>query len=242
MSALYLSEDGDVVPNLCEELTKFRRARKVLRLPHTTHPGTLFILARQNNASAGPLRLSVNKTELPPIERARAGWYYWYSVEIEPSKLVTGPNVFEFWADDTAMTGWALATEAGHANPESYISDDAGGSWRNSRMGYLNVLRGEYVVRMRLKEGNDPPPPRMAWEEPDNARVSHLRAIAPPHVLAAGTLLDRVKNLSTWLSTSWEHTNSVSASQYAPWDAETILPWGKSQVGHNGQCPNVMCV
>jgi len=242
MSTLYLSEEGNVVSNLCEEVTKFRRARKVLRLPHTTHPGTLFILARQNNPSAGPLRFSANKTELSPIEPAGPGRYRWYSVPIDPSKLVTGPNVFEFWGDETAMTAWALAIEAGHANPESYISDDAGGSWRNSRMGYLNVLRGEYVVRMRLDEGNDPPPPRMAWEEPDNARVSHLRAIAPSPVLAAGALLDRVKSLSTWLSTSWEHTNSMRASQYAPWDAETILAWGKSQVGHNGQRPNVMCV
>lgn len=242
MSRLYLSEQGNVVPTLCEELTKYRRARKVLNLPFTADRGTLFILARQNRAYDRPLHLSVNRTELPPIKPTSPGRYCWYAVHIEPSKLISGPNAFEFWTDEPSMTAWSLAIEAGHSFPGSFVSDDGGVNWRNEKMSYLNVLNGEYVVRMRLSGGDDPSPPAMVWDVLDNPRLSRLRDIAPRQTVDARTLLDRVKSLADWLSTSWEHTDSMRASQYAPWDAETILAWGKSKCGHNGQRPNVMCV
>jgi hypothetical protein len=242
MSRLYLSEEGNVVPTLCEELTKYRRARKVLNLPPTADRGTLFLLARQHRACNRPLRLSVNNAELPPIEPKCPDWYTWHAIPVDPSSLISGPNVFEFWTDETSMTAWSLAIEAGHSSPASYISDDAGVTWRNRKMAYLNVLSGEYVVRMRLSEGNDPTPPPMVWEEPDNPRLGRLRDIAPHQAVAAATLLDRVRSLTSWLSTSWEHTDSARAAQYAPWDAETILAWGKTKCGHNGRPPNVMCV
>ena len=38
MSQLYLSESGRVVPTLCEELTTYRRTRKLLHLPPTEPP------------------------------------------------------------------------------------------------------------------------------------------------------------------------------------------------------------
>ncbi len=46
MSRLYHSEKGYVLPTLCEELTRYRRARKVLHLPGTSEPATLYVLAR----------------------------------------------------------------------------------------------------------------------------------------------------------------------------------------------------
>src|SRR5579862_4234478 len=98
MSKLYLSEGGNVVPNLCEELTKYRRARKVLSLPRTACPATLFILGRRNKDYSGPLRLKVNQADLPAIEPASADGYCWYTVQVDPSKLLAGPNVFEFWS------------------------------------------------------------------------------------------------------------------------------------------------
>jgi hypothetical protein len=140
------------------------------------------------------------------------------------------------------MTAWSLAIEAGHPNPHSFVSDDGGKTWRNQRMAYLNVLSGEYVVRMRLEEGEDPPPPAMVWEDPDNPRLKRLRTIAPEAAYAPGKVLDRVRALTSWLSASWEYTNSGRAAQYAPWDAETILAWGKAKSGHDGQRPIVMCV
>lgn len=242
MSRLYFSEQGNVVPTLCEELTQHRRARKVLELPSTGDFGTLFILARQHKDCDLPLRLSVNNTELPSIEGASLDGYCWYAVRVDASCLKPCGNVFEFWTDSPSMTAWSLAIEAGHPKAASYISDDGGLTWRNKKMAYLNVLSGEYIVRIRLNEGEDPPPPPMVWEEPNNPRLERLRAIAPPKARTSGQLLDRVRGLTSWLSTSFEHTSSGRAAQYAPWDAETILAWGRAKSGHAGQRPIVMCV
>jgi len=43
MSKLYLTENGNVIPLLCEELTNERRARKILELPLTGQPVHLYI-------------------------------------------------------------------------------------------------------------------------------------------------------------------------------------------------------
>lgn len=240
MSKLYLTESGHVVHTLCEELTTYRRARKVLLLPLTKAAATLYVLARPYPHSDLPLRLSVNGAEIEAIQPESSRGYRWYEVPIDACLLEAGPNPIEFWCDATAMNGWSLAIEAGHANPQSFISDDGGRTWRNEKMAYLNVLRGEYVVRIRLAEGEDPAPPAMVWEDPANPRLASLRNIMPAEALQAGALFDRVRVLTRWLSSSWEHT--AYAAQYAPWDAETILAWGKARSGHAGQLPVVMCV
>jgi hypothetical protein len=242
MSKLYLSESGHVVPTLCEELTTFRRARKLLDLPATRAAGTVYILARPAAGSTLPLRVAINGAELPPIAPKSSGAYFWYDLSVDASLLLPGTNRFEFRTDSTAMNAWSLAIEPGHAQPGSAVSDDGGATWRGEKMGYLNVLRGEYVVRVRLAEGEDPPPPAMVWEDAAHPRVRRLREVMPAQALQPGPLIDRVRALTGWLSSSWEHTGSGRAAQYAPWDAETILAWGRSRSGHNGQLPIVMCV
>jgi transglutaminase-like putative cysteine protease len=240
MSVLYYSESGRVIPTLGEELTTWRRARKVLDLPPTDAPGTLYLLARPY--AARPLRVAANGVELPPVEPAYAPAYHWYAIPVDPALLRAGANRFEFWTDASAMNAWSLAMEAGHAQPESYTSDDGGATWRNEKMGYLNALRGEYVVRVRLQEGQDPPPPPLIWEDAAHPRVASLRKGMPPQALGPGPRMARVRALSGWLASSWEHTAQNRAALYAPWDAETILAWGKARSGHNGERPIVMCV
>lgn len=241
MSRLYYSEEGRVIATLCEELTVFRRARKALRLPATGDAGRVYVLARSYPHNEQPLRMAVNGEEVAAIEPARPA-YYWYEVPVAADRLVAGENTFEFWTDATAMNSWSLALEPGHAEPESSVSDDGGKTWRNERMAYLNAVRGEYVVRVRLAEGEDAPPPPMVWEDQGHPRLGSLRKILPPVARDQGPLLRRVRALSAWLASSWEHTNSLRAAQYGPWDAETILAWGAAQEGHNGKRPVVMCV
>ena len=81
----------------------------------------------------------------------------------------------------------------------------------------------------------------MIWEE-RNPRLAHLRELLPADALGAAPLMQRVRALTGWISASWEHTNSSRGTQYAPWDAETILAWGRSRSGHNARIPIVMCV
>ena len=241
MSKLYHSEKGHVIPTLGEELTRFRQARKVLELPATASPATLYLLARPWPDTPEPLRLRVNSVELPAIAPAAAG-YTWYQVPLAAGLLEAGPNTFEFWTGAGAMNAWSLALDGGHAQPQSWTSDDGGTTWRNEGMGCLNTQRGEYVVRVRLAEGQDPLPPALVWEDARHPRVAALREVMPAQALQSGTELERVQALSTWLASSWEHTGSGRAAQYTPWDAQTILAWGPGQRGHHGQRPIAMCV
>lgn len=243
MSQLYYTENGRVISTLNEEVTRYRRARKVLRLPGTAQPATLYVLARPYAGSALPLRLAVNGHEPAPLLPGANGAFLWYAVAMPPEWLRAGANTFEFWCDAPAMTGWGLGLEGGHAQPDSHVSDDGGHTWRSEKMGYLNSTRAEYMVRVRLADGHDPAPPAMAWEEQGHPRQASLRQLMPAAALDTTTpRLGRVQALSTWLSQSWPHTHSGQATQYAPWDAETILTWGAKQVGHDGRRPITMCV
>ena len=140
------------------------------------------------------------------------------------------------------MTGWGLAMEGGMATTASSRSDDGGATWRRDRMGYLGSQIGEYIVRMRLAEGEDPSPPMPILEDPTHPRVARLRDRIPAGIRAEATPLERIRALSTWLSTAFDHVDSSRAALYTAWDAETIIDWGSSGIGHDGRKPITMCV
>jgi transglutaminase-like putative cysteine protease len=242
MSQLVCTETGNVIASLCEELGEYRRARKVLHLPTTEQAAALYFLARSHPQNTRPLAVSVNGSRLGTVPPQAPGAYYWYDLRIPPSMLVGGDNEFEFWADAPAMDAWSLAFEDGHGTPRSFVSSDGGRTWRNEKMGYLNTSRGEYVVRVRVDEGSDPPAPAMVWEEVGHPRLGKLREMLPTEVLDGKQGLEQVRALATWVCTAWEYSNTNRGVVYTPWDAQTILAWGKAQQGHNGLPPVVMCV
>ena len=239
MSKLFLTENGNVIPLLCEELTNERRARKMLQLPLTSHPAHLFVLARTYPGCSIPLRLAVNGVETTQLAPRWPDTYQWHEIPIPANILREGDNLFEFWTDSYSMNTWSLALEDGHRDPQSWLSTDGGESWRNEKMGYVNVLRAEYVVRVRLVEGEDDPPPPFVWENPAHPRLSRLRAQLPLSAFS-GTFLDRVRSLCSWTCNRWEYR--CDEPGYAPWDAETIMAWGQAQRGAAGLRPIVMCV
>lgn len=96
MSKLYYSEMGHVLPTLSEELTNCQRARKVLDLPGTRAPATLYVLAQPYAGSDVPLRASVNGAEIDPIPPTAVKAQTWYQVTLPPTLLRAGPNTFEF--------------------------------------------------------------------------------------------------------------------------------------------------
>ena len=172
-------------------------------------------------------------------------WHTWYELSVDPTLLRAGDNVIEFWTDSTAMNSWALGLEAGHADPNSFVSDDSGRSWRSHHMAYLNVIRAEYVVRVRLAEGEDPAPPPIVFNDPDDPRLDSLRAIMPAQALDQGLpKLERLRAISTWLASSWEHTPATPDLGVinSPWDPETVLAWAPGQCGHNGLRPTANCI
>ncbi len=242
MSRLYHTETGRVIPLLCEELTAFRRARVVLELPAARSDGTLFVLVRPHRTDGNPLYLSINSIRQEAIHAGPDLHYLWYERIVKAGDLRAGTNVVELWTEENAMTGWSLALESGGSRQNSALTDDGGAHWRSERMGYLNACTGNYCVRMRLREGEDDPPPRMTWESADHPRAQSLRERIPSRVRNTPDRLTQVRDLASWLATGWEHSGSSRAPVYAPWDAETILAWGSSRRGHNNERPISMCV
>ena len=242
LSKLHHTENGLVIANLGEEITTFRRVRKILTLPATSAPATLYLLARPHQGYKRPLYIKINGHHTKTIQPKPRKSMGWYELSIDHSLVKAGDNTFDLWCDATAMNGWSIGIEAGHQKPRSYVSDNAGIDWRNGDMGYLNAIRGEYVIRIRLSEGSDPVPPAMVFEDKNSPRLESLRRIIPEAALSARTPIDKARALSSWLAASWEHTGGNQASQYAPWDAETIIDWGKKRSGHAGHKPVAMCV
>lgn len=242
MSRLYHNESGRVIPALCEELTRFRRARAVLHLPATGSDAVLFVLAQPHRVDDNPLNFSINGIRQEAIRAQTDLHYRWYERVVRAGDLREGENVVELWTEDSAMTGWSLALEAGGPPARCMLSDDGGTHWRSDRMGYLNAVQGNYCVRIRLGEGRDDPAPDMAWASADHPRAQSLRDLLPRRVSNSADRLTQVRELSSWLASGWEHSGSGRATVYAPWDAETILAWGGRRCGHNGERPVAMCV
>lgn len=242
MSRLYHNESGRVIPSLCEELTRYRRARAILDLPATGSDGALFLLARSHRTDDNPLHFTINGVRQETIHPGPDLHYRWYERTVKADDLREGDNVVEVWTEDGAMTGWSLALEPGSAPPRCALTDDGGAHWRSDRMGYLNAVTGNYCVRVRLREGRDDPPPDMTWESADHPRALSLRDLIPSRIRNGADRFAQVRELSSWLASSWEHSGSRRTTVYAPWDAETILAWGASQRGHNDEPPVAMCV
>ncbi len=242
MSRLYHNESGRVIPILCEELTRYRKARVMLDLPKTGCDAVLYVLVRPHRIDGNPLNCAVNGIRQEAVHASPDRHYRWYERTIKASDLREGANSVELWTDDSAMTGWSLALDADGSAQRSALTDDGGTQWRQDRMGYLNAVKGNYCVRIRLEEGCDDPPPAMVWESSDHPRVQALKARIPRRVRNEADPLSQVRKLSSWLASSWAHSGSDRAAVYAPWDAETILAWGGSQRGHNDERPIAMCV
>ena len=82
MSKLFYTESGHSIPWFGEEVTTFRRVRKLLPLETTASPATLYVLARTYKDSRTPLRISVNGTELAPVDPYPLDWYRWYPITL----------------------------------------------------------------------------------------------------------------------------------------------------------------
>lgn len=240
VSCLYYTDSGQVVTGHSEELSRFRRARKVLELPGTREAARLYLLARCYPENRLPLWIAVNGREQRALEPRLEGRYAWHEVELARGELGSGTNVVELWTEAPAMDAWSLALAACPGRAGSFLSTDGGASWRADRLGCHNQMVGEYVARVRLAEGNDPPPPAMIWEDPCVPRLAQLRTRLP--VMPPGPTYARVRALAAWVSQAWEYRNANYGEVYAPWDAETILAWGKAGHGHGGARPIVMCV
>ncbi|MGI6250389.1 MAG: transglutaminase-like domain-containing protein [Anaerolineaceae bacterium] len=244
MSKLYFGDNGFVIPHLCEELTKYRRAAKLFDLPQTVCPANLFFLARPHSSNGTDLIISINGH--PPIRipsKNKNTVFAWYKIKVSPGLLIVGTNKVEFWTESESMDSWALALDTqALPNSFSYISYNSGRDWHCYGKGVFSIGNGEYLVRIRLEEGSDVPPPAWKNEDFEHARLEYIRNLIPKEILSLEKPLDKVKQLASWVSQSWNYTSSYDASIYTPWDPATIYSWSRSRKGTNGKPTISFCV
>lgn len=244
MSVLIANERGFALPQLTEELSRKRHALKYLTLPSSSGPAHMYVWARHYPDAHEPLQIRVNDTEVDPIVATDVESdveYRWCEATVPGHVLKPGENRFELWTDSAALNAWSLGVEYGAPGASGLTSRDGGRSWQE-QLGYLNVARGEYLVRVRLPEGVDPVPPAFTQEEPPTAQTDDLRQLIHSDVQLHGNTVERARQLATWVSTRWRYRNAQRASFYTPWDPLTIIAWGSAGRGHAGRPPIAFCV
>lgn len=245
MSRLFHTESGRIIFHAIEEVSRYRRARKVLTLPSQTGPGgTLYLFGSAHPGQNAPLQVTVNGKEfnVASVENSRM-MARWFALDIGPGVLREGRNSVDVWCDTPAMDGWMLGLEDGHQDPQSFLSLDGGKTFHNDRMGVYHRMRGEYVIRLRLDDPSlSDEPPGIAWEAPDCPRFKDILEALPSEIKAMQDPWEQARALASWTIQQWEYRNTRGGVDYAPWDPLTIMSWGKSGFGHMAADPIVMCV
>ncbi|MHB0937097.1 MAG: transglutaminase-like domain-containing protein [Armatimonadota bacterium] len=244
MSRLFHTEQGMCAYLQYEAVSARRRARKELLLPEDIAAGgTLYLLAKPFPECAQPLRVRVNDQRFA-IAPTPTNFFSWQELPVVRECLRPGMNTIEIWADNTALDGWALGMESGYRPTGSWLSLDGGQNWQNERMGINHALSGEYIVRLRVDDQalRDPEPPAFTWENPDCPELAAVREAVPAEIRDVADPWERARALAAWTSVQWEYRNTKGGIEYAPWDALTILAWGRAQRGPAQFNPIVMCV
>ena len=246
MGRLFFSERGRILLEQNEEITRWRWARKVLRLPPAAAgaPADLWLYLRMYEGNRHLLRLWMNGRALGPVqpEPAMASFTGWQRVPAAASCVEKKENLIELRCDSPAMNAWILGIEAGHKAPKSFVSTDRGETWRNERMGARNLFRGEYAIRLRSHAPglSERTPPPIVYEDPAAPRVRELRKLVPSRIRNIRDPWRQLLALRAHVARSWVH--DPSGPSYAPWDPWTILDWSKRKWGHGLKGTVTMCV
>lgn len=244
MTQLFYTERGFCSDLLYEATSSRRHLRKRLTLPDDIRAGgRLFLLGTPFQGSRLPLHIRCNDALLQ-IEPVDKPYLNWQTLPIAREHLRPGVNTIEIWSDNQALDGWAIGMESGYRPSGSWLSIDGGHTWQNERMGVSHALSGEYLIRLRLDDPalQDPEIPSFLWEDRESELLSMVREVIPPAIQQVADPWERARALAAWVSTQWEYCNTLSGIEYAPWDALTILAWGRAKRGLVRPKPTVMCV
>jgi hypothetical protein len=175
------------------------------------HQAEVFIFCRKDTPDVAPLTIHAGRAEYSAD--APPGRYgYWLHCPIDGAALPVGDNTVTV----PAQPDWDVAVEAASEQP----------------LIRLRVADGTSTDEEVLPEYGDP-----AIVEDRDAWLALL-----PESLR--TLTDRWEwcwNLAGFLSSAWTYANEEDGVSYAPWDARTILKWGRAQRDDSGRKPIVMC-
>lgn len=239
MSRLIFTERGRVLLHANEEIARWRWARKLLRVPTKSGRADLWLFVRPYPICEHPLKVQVNGKLAGTVRadaKAGSSWQ-WRRV---PVAVKAGMNEIIVRCDSPAMNAWMLGIENGHANPKSFLSFDRGRTWQNQSMGASGVLRGEYLIRIRMHHDRDVRPPKIIYENPKHPRVRELRELVPASIRKIVDPWRQVLALRTWVTRAW--TYEAFGRSYSPHDPRTVLAWKQANWGHGYENPIAMCV
>ncbi len=244
MSRLFLNDDGRILKDHNEDLTRWRRARKTFVLPASAAGAGAdlwFIAAPYDGGGGVPLRVRLNGRALGRITGSPPN-LSWHRLRVGKGRLRAGANQFDFECDTPAMNAWKLGIAGRAGRSGSAISFDGGESWQNDCMGLYGALTGEYVVRLRSRSAalHDPAPGKVVYPDPKHPKLAELRRMIPRSVTRSSDPWRRLLALRTWVATRWSH--DPFGPPYCPWDAPTILDWARRDRGHSGRGKVAMCV
>lgn len=248
MGRTFATETGRMMLHANEEISRWRAAKKILRLPRAAGKsrGRIWLCVCEYPRNDKPLEISVNGRRAGKITAStngQAGAWAWRSVDVRRGVLRAGANEIIVRCDSPATNAWMLGIENGcNARPASALSTDRQRTWRSNHMGICGVLAGEYLIRARLEgpqltEARLPP---LVYEQPNHPRVRELRDLVPQRIRAMRDRWDQVLALRNWVARAW--TYEAFGRQYAPWDPGTVLAWKKNNWGHGQKQPIAMCV
>lgn len=246
MSRLYFSERGRALIANNEEITRWRWAKKILKLPPKAAqaPAGLWLYVNLYDRNRKPLQVRLNGRALASLapDPKLARMWSWQRIPIPGRRLLAGDNELILSCDSPAMNAWVIGLENGHRSPGSFVSTDRGRSWRGYAMGAHGVLQGEYMARIRSHAPGlvEQTPRGIVYEDPRHPRVRELLSLIPGRIRRLRDPWKQLLALRTWVAKSWTH--DPSGRSYAPWDPWTVLDWAHRDWGHGQAGKVTMCV
>lgn len=243
---LYFTERGRVLSARNEEIWSWAHLRKVLRIEPADADGELYLLAYEYQDNTLPLYVRLGRTDLELTPNpALQGRYVWRVLSVPASELKTPEVTITISCPAPSMSAWILALDTTGNKGASSKSTDRGRTWRRDGMGYDFILSGEYVVRLwtpgiELKHPDLP----FIYEDANHPRLGELLAFLKDKMgtLPCGEDYERALALKDWLAAQWDHQGGPLGSAYAPWEARTIMDWGRRGRGHGLEGLDDFCV
>jgi len=250
MSRVIFTDNNRVLPEHAQPIGAEVAARKRLHIERIgrVDGARLFFFARRMRTNMPKMTVAVNGRQIGQVGAvARAAGFGWFSVNVPPEALRRGDNDIVLASPTCTPGDWRLALAATPRPAQSFASPDGGKTWGAEHLGRFAAMTGEYLVRLRLDDGQPIPEPEFIPEPDSCPELGRLRQALPEPVVAAGPdTYERARQLGTWLARRLTYANTDDASQYCPWNFWEILRGNddnKRALQRGRPTPNiVMCV
>jgi len=211
-SQLFANENGRVAFDALRPLTQTTATSSAISLS-PIDSAEAYILARKVDAAAPDLQVAVNGTTCTFADVV-SEIPCWYRAPVASAALRSGDNILEV----APQTGWEVAYEAASGQP---------------------------LLRLRVwSEGAANAPAFPVYGDPAiTGNREEWLALLPESLREPRDIWQWSWDLAEFTAGAWPYANELDGgASYAPWDARTILRWGRARCDDNGVCAIAMCV